>query len=197
MAIDIQHHSDNLQHLGQKITEVEKLLKSSRDSQLSLNENVDDIRSKLSKLSESYESIAKERESTGTELQRNERDRLLLSELWNVLKVHQGCVSSREDKGQPLQEMIDDKKREIKKLHEDLQHKEHDLELVQQAKLLQERLSKVQAGLSAKHTEVKQLQQKNKELISAFNLEREQMQTTITLLISDREDMMVQQLLKF
>ena len=189
MAIDIQHHSDNLQHLGQKLTEVEKLLKSSRDSQLSLNENADYIRSKLSKLSENYESIAKERESTGTKLQCNERDCLLLSELQMI---------HMEDKGQPLQEMIDDKKREIKKLHEDLQQKEHDLELVQQeAKLLQERLSKVQAELSAKHKEVKQLQQKNKELISAFNLEREQMQTTITLLISDREDMMVQQLLKF
>ena len=189
LAIDIQHHSDNLQHLGQKLTELEKLLKSSRDSLLSLNENADHIRSKLSKLSENYESIAKERESTGTKLQRNERDCLLLSELQMI---------HREDKGQPLQEMIDDKKREIKKLHEDLQQKEHNLELVQQeAKLLQERLSKVQAELSAKHKEVKQLQQKNKELTSAFNLEREQMQTTITLLISDREDMMVQQLLKF
>ena len=62
LAIDIQHHSDNLQQLGQKLTDVKKLLKSSRDSQLSLYENVDHIRSRLSKLSENYESIAKERE---------------------------------------------------------------------------------------------------------------------------------------
>ena len=188
MAIDIQHHSDNLQQLGQKLTDVKKLLTFSRDSQLSLNENVDHIRSKLSKLSKNYESIAKERESTGTKLQRNEPDCLLLSELQMI---------HREEKAQPLQEMIDDKKREIKKLHEDLLQKEHDLELVQEAKLLQEQLSKVQAELSAKHEEVKQLQQKNKELLSTFNLEREQMQTTITFLISDREDMMVQQLLTF
>ena len=165
---------------------MKKLLKSSRDSQLSLK---DHIRSKLSELSENYESIAKERESTGAKLQCNEQDTLLLSELQ---RIH------REEKGQPLQEMIDDKKREIQKSHDDLLQKEHDLELVQQeAKLLQEQLSEVQAELSAKHEEVKQLQQKNKDLISTFNIEREQMQTTITFLISDREDMMVQHLLTF
>lgn len=189
MASDIHHHSDNLQEIGQRLTEVEKLLKSSRDSQVSLNEDVDHIRSKLLKLSKSYEGTAKERDSTETKLQRNERDCLLLSELQEI---------HRKDKGQPLQEMVDDKKREIKRLHEDLQQKEHDLEFVQQeAKILQEQLSKVQAQLSAKHEEVKQLQQDKKKLTSTYNIEREQMQTTITFLTSDREDMMVQQLLTF
>ena len=183
MATELSHHRDDLCQLGEKLTKVEKLLKSSRDSQVSLNESVDQIRSKLSKLGKEYEKAAIERDNTETKLQRNERDCVLLSEMQ---KVH------NEEKCQLLQEMIDDKRREIVRLKKDLQQKEQDLESVrQEAKALQEQLSEVQEKLSAKHEEVKQLQQEKKELVNNYNTEKERMQTKITFLTADREDMMV------
>ena len=183
MAAEISHHRDHLWQLRQKLTEKEKLIKSSRDSQVSLNESVDHIRSKLSKLGEEYEKAAMERDNTETKLQRNERDCVLLSEMQ---KAH------NEQKCQLLQEMIDDKRREIVRLRKDLDQKEQDLESVrQEAKALQEQLSEVQEELSAKHEEVKQLQQEKKELVNNYNTEKEQMQTKVTFLTADREDMMV------
>ena len=169
--------------LGQKLTEKDKLLKSFRDMQISLNETADHIRSKLSKLGEDYQKAAIERDNTERKLQHKERDCVLLSEMQ---KVH------NEEKCQLLQEIIDEKRREIVRLQKDLQQKEQDLESVrQEAKVLQEELSKVQEELSAKHEEVKQLQQEKKELINNYNAEKVQMQTKVTFLTADREDMMV------
>ena len=183
MATEISYHRDDLWQLGQKLTEKEKVLKSSRDSQISLNETAEHIRSKLSKLGEEYEKAAIERDNTERKLQHNERDCVLLSEMQ---KVH------NEEKCQLLQEIIDDKRREIVRLWKDLQQKEQDLESVrQEAKVLQEELSKVQEELSAKHEEVKQLQQEKKGLINNYNVEKVQMQTKVTFLTADREDMMV------
>ena len=183
MTAEISHHRDHLLQLQQRLTEKEKLIKSSRDSQVSLNESVDIIRSKLSKLGEEYEKAAIERDNTETNLQRNERDCVLLSEMQKVYN---------EEKCQLLQEMIDDKRREIVRLQKELQQKEQDLESVrQEARALQEQLSEVQEELSAKHEEVKQLQQEKKELVNNYNTEKEQMQTKVTFLTADREDMMV------
>ena len=139
--------------------------------------------SKLSKLGEEYEKAAIERDNTETKLQHNERDCVLLSEMQ---KVH------NEEKCQLLQEMIDDKRREIVRLRKELQQKEQDLESVrQEARALQEQLSEVQEELSAKHEEVKQLQQEKKELVNNYNTEKEQMQTKVTFLTAEQEDMMV------
>ena len=183
MAAEISHHRDDLWQLGQMLTEMDKLLKSSRDSQISLNGSVDHIRSKLSKLGEEYHKAAIERDNTERKLQHNERDCVLLSEMQQV---------HNEEKCRLLQEIIDDKRREIVRLQKDLQQKEQDLESVrQEAKVLQEQLSKVQEELSAKHEEVKQLQQERKELINNYNVEKVQMQTKVTFLTADREDMMV------
>ena len=183
MATEISYHRDDLWQLGQKLTEKEKVLKSSRASQISLNETADHIKSKLSKLGEEYEKAAIERDNTERKLQHNERDCVLLSEMQQV---------HNEEKYQLLQEIIDDKRREIVRLEKDLQQKEQDLESVrQEAKVLQEQLSKVQEELSAKHEEVKQLQKEKKELISNYNVEKVQMQTKVTFLTADRKDMMV------
>ena len=183
MATEISYHRDDLWQLGQKLTEKEKVLKSSRASQISLSETADHIKSKLSKLGEEYEKAAIERDNTERKLQHNERDCVLLSEMQQV---------HNEEKCQLLQEIIDDKRREIVRLQKDLQQKEQDLESVrQEVKVLQEQLSKVQQELSAKHEEVKQLQQEKKELINNYNVEKVQMQTKLTFLTADQEDMMV------
>ena len=103
--------------------EIEQLLKSSRDLQLPLNENVTDVVSKLAELSEQVKKLSQDRDNTQTKLQRNERDCVLLSEMQ---KVHD------EEKCQLLQEMIDDKRREIKRLQEELKQKDRKLEQTRQ-----------------------------------------------------------------
>ena len=166
--------------------EIEQVLKSSRDLQYPLNEKVANVVSELAKLSMKVQNLSQDRENTETKLQRNERDCMLLSDMQ---KVHD------DEKCQLLQEIIDDKKREIKQLQEELKQKEHKLERTQQeAKELQEKLSKVQDELKVIHEDVKALQKEKKELTRSYNSEREKVSKLVQsafALTSDREEMKV------
>ena len=166
--------------------EKEQLLKSLRDLQITLNGNVTSVVSELTKLSEQVQKLSQDRDNTETTLQCNERDCMLLSDMQ---KVHD------DEKCQLLQEIIDDKKREIKQLQEELKQKEHKLERTQQeAKELQEKLSKVQDELKVIHEDVKALQKEKKELTRSYNSEREKVSKLVQsafALTSDREEMKV------
>ena len=166
--------------------EIEQLLKSSRDLQLPLNENVTNVVSKLAELSEQVEKLSQDRDNTDTKLQRNERDCVLLSEMQNV---------HDEEKCQLLQEMIDDKRREIKRLQEELKQKDCNLEQARQkAKSLQEKLTKVQDELKVKHEGMKTLQREKEELMRSYNSERETVRKLVHstfALTSDRDEMKV------
>ena len=186
LTAEVQPHRNDLQQIGGRLMEIEQLLKSSRDLQLPLNENVTNVVSELAKLSKQVQKLSQERDSTETKLQRNKRDCMLLSEMQ---KVHD------DEKCQLLQEIIDDKKREIKWLQEELKQKERKLECTQQeAKELQEKLSKVQDDLKVIHEDVKALQKEKEELTRSYNSEREKVsklvQSTL-ILTSDREEMKV------
>jgi len=130
--------------------------------------------------------LSQDRTNTETKLQRFQRDCMLLSEMQ---KVHD------DEKCQLLQEIIDDKKREIKRLQEELKQKECELECTQQeAKELQEKLFKVEDELKVIHEDVKALQKEKRELTRSYNSEREKVSklvhSTFTL-TSDREEMKV------
>ena len=168
--------------------EIEQLLMSSRDLQLPLNDNVTDVIYKLADLSKQVQKLSQDRDSTETKLQRNERDCELLSEMQ---KVH-----NEETKCQLLQEMIDDKRREIKRLQEELKQKDRKLEQTRQkAKSLQEKLSKVQGELKVKHEGMKKLQKEKEELTRSYNSEKETVRKLVQstfALTSDRDEMKVQ-----
>ena len=186
LTAEVQPHRNDLQQIGGRLMEIEQLLKSSRDLQLPLNENVTNVVSELAKLSMQVQKLSQERDNTETKLQRTERDCMLLSEMQ---KVHD------DEKCQLLQEIIDEKKREIKRLQEELKQKERKLECTQQeAKELQEKLSKVQDDLKVIHEDVKALQKEKEELTRSYNSEREKVsklvQSTL-ILTSDREEMKV------
>ena len=178
---------DDLQQIGGRLVEIEQLLKSSRDLQLPLNENVTNVVSKLAELSGQVQKLSQDRENTETKLQRNERDCVLLLEMQ---MVHD------EEKCRLLQEMFNGKKREIKRLQEELKQKECKLEQTRQkATSLQEKLSKVQDELKVKHEGVKKLQKEKEELTKAYKSERENVHKLVRstfALTSDRDEMKVQ-----
>ena len=167
--------------------EKEQLLKSLRDLQITLNGNVTSVVSELTKLSEQVQKLSQDRDNTETMLQCNERDCVLLSEM---LTVH-----DNKEKCQLLQRIIDYKERKIKRLKEELNCKEYDLECTQQeAKALLMKLAEVQDELKVIHEKVKALQNEKKELTRSYNSELEKVnklvQSTFTL-TSDREEMKV------
>ena len=184
---EVQPHRDDLKQIGGRLMEIEQLLKSSRDLQLPLNENVTNVVSELAKLSMQVQKLSQDRDNTETKLQRNERDCMLLSEM---LTVHDD-----KEKCQLLQRIIDYKERKIKRLKEELKQKECKLECTQQeAKELQEKLSKVQDELKVIHEDVKALQKEKKELTRSYNSEREKVSKLVQsafALTSDREEMKV------
>ena len=186
MTSDGHPRRDDLKQIGGRLVEIEQLLKSSRDSQLPLNENVTNVVSKLAELSEQLKKLSQDKDNTETKLQRNERDCVLLSEMQ---KVHD------EEKCQLLQEIIDDKRREIKRLQEELKQKDHKLEQTRQkARSLQEKLSKVQDELKVKHEGMKTLQREKEELMRSYNSERETVRKLVQstfALTSDRDEMKV------
>ena len=182
--VEVCRHGDDLRQMGARLAKIEQLLKFLRDSQLRLNKDATSIMNKRTQLSEQVEKLSQDRDSTDTKLQRNKRDCVLLSEMQ---KVHD------EEKCQLLQEIIDDKKREIKRLEEELKQKEHHLECTQQeAKALQEKLSKVQEELKVIHEDAKKLQEEKKELTRSYNSEKEEISRSVYILTSDREAMKVQ-----
>ena len=182
MTHEVQSHRDYLQQIGGRLLEIEQLLKSSRDLQLPLNENVTSVVSELTKLSEQVQKLSQDIESTETKLQRNERDCVLLSEMQ---KVHD------EEKCKLLREIIDDKKREIKRLRKELKQKKHKLECTQQeAKELQEKLFKVQEELKLSHENVKTLQKQKEELTRSYHCEKEKVSKLVQS-TSDQEEMKV------
>ena len=183
LIAEVCRHGDDLQQMGARLAKIEQLLKFLRDSQLPLNEDATSIMNKLTELSEQVEKLSQDRDNTDTKLQRNERDCVLLSEMQ---KVHD------EEKCQLLQEIIDDKKRKIKRLKKELKQKEQDLEYTQQkAKALQERLSKVQEELKVIHEAAKKLQEEKEELTRSYNSARQDVSRLVDILTSDREGMQV------
>jgi len=186
LVAEVCRHRDDLQQIGERLMEIERRSKQSKDSQLPLKEDETSIMNKLTELSEQVQQISQDKDNTKKKLQRSKKDCILLSEMQ---KVHD------EEKCQLLQKMIDDKEREIEQLQKELKQKEHKLECAQQeAKALQKKLSKVQEELEARHEDMLKLQKEKEELIKSYNSEREIVsnlaQSTLAL-TSDRDEMKV------
>ena len=75
------YHRDEFQQLGIRLSEIEQLLKTSRDSQVPLNENVNNLMSELTKLGKEVQKIAQNKGNPESELQQRRHDSQLLSEI--------------------------------------------------------------------------------------------------------------------
>ena len=185
VSTEVHHHRDEFQQLGGRLSEIEQLLKTSRESQVPLNENVNNLVSELTKLGNEVLKLAQDRENTESELQHKQRDFQLLSEMQKDL-VH------IDEKRLLLQEIITEKKKEITRLEEELQKKEHQLQFVQKkAQAMKKELSKLQAELEGKHEEVKALLKTKEKLIVLYNAEKEEARKLLHITLSDRDEMQV------
>ena len=185
-STEVHYHRDEFKQLGGRLSEIEQLLKTSRDSQVPLNENVNNLVSELNKLGKEVLKLAQDRENTMLELQRKQHDFQLLSEMKSKDVAHS------VEKCKLLQEILTDKKKEIKRLEEELQKKEYHLQSVQQeAQTLKCKLSKLQAELEEKHEEVKNLQKEKKKLTKLSNAEKEEVKKLVHIISSDRDELKV------
>ena len=185
-STEVHYHRDEFKQLGGRLSEIEQLLKTSRDSQVPLNENVNNLMSELNKLGKEVLKLAQDRENTMLELQRKQHDFQLLSEMKSKDVAHS------VEKCQLLQEILTDKKKEIKRLEKELQKKEHHLQSVQQeAQAVKDKLSKLQTELKQKHEEVKTLQKEKEELTKLYNDEKEEAVNLLQITLSSRDEMEV------
>ena len=183
---EVHYHRDEFQQLSGRLSEIEQLLKSSRDSQVPLNENVNNLKSELNKLGKEMLKLAQDRENTMSELQRKQHDFQLLSEMKSKDVAHS------VEKCQLLQDILIDKKKEIKRLEEELQKKENQLQCVQQeAQTMKDKLSKLQAELEEKYEEVKTLQKEKEELTRSYIAEKEEVEKLVQMTLTDRNEMEV------
>ena len=183
---EVHYHRDEFKQLGGRLSEIEQLLKTSRDLQVPLNENVNSLMSELNKLGKEVLKLAQDRENTMLELQHKQHDFQLLSEMKSKDVAHS------VEKCQLLQEILTDKKKEIKRLEEELKKKEHQLQSVQQeAQAVKYNLSKLQAELEAKHEEVKTLQKEKEELTRSYITEKEEVKKLLQITLTARDEMEV------
>ena len=198
-STEVHYHRDEFQRLGRRLSEIEHLLKTSRDSQVPLNENVNSIVSELNKLGKEVQKLVQERDNAESELNRKQHEFYLLSEVRKDLVHSVEKCHLLQEKCQLLQEITYDKKKEIKRLEEELKIKDHQLQSVQhKAKVMQSQLSQLQSELKDRHEKVKNLQEEKDKLIKSYNAEREKAKKlvqTVYTLTSDREEMKVQEFL--
>ena len=179
------YNKDEFQRLGGRLSEIDQLLKTSRDSQVPLKENANTIVSELNKLGKEMQKLAQEKENTESELKRKQHDIQLFRE------IQKDLVNSVE-KCQLLQKTTNDKETEIKKLEEELKQNEYKLESVQQeAQAMKENMIKLQAQLEEKHENVIKFQKEKEELTKSYITEKEKAKQLVQIALSDRNEMEV------
>ena len=194
-STEAHYHVDEFQQLGRKLSGIEQLLKTSRDSQIPLNENVNSIVSELTKLGKEVQKLAHDRETIESELHHKQHNFYLLSEIKKDLAHSVEKCQLVEDKCQLLQQIIDKNEEEIKRLKNELQTKEHQLQSVQQeAQAMTEKLTKLQTELEEKHEEVKNLWKEKEELTRSYTAEKEEVKKLVQTTLSRRGEMEVWQL---
>ena len=125
-STEVHCHREEFQRLGGRLSEIEQLLKTSRDSQVPRNENVNSIVSELTRLGKEVEKVAHDTGNIELELQQRQRDSQLLSEMQRELAYS-------VEKCQLLQQMINKNEEEITRLKKKLEKKKKQLLSVQHA----------------------------------------------------------------
>ena len=184
-STEAHSHRDEFQQLGGRLSEIGQLLKTSRDSQVPLNEDVHNLMGELTKLGKEVQKIAQDTGNIESELQQRQHDSLLLREM-------QKDLAHSVAKCQLLQHMVNTNEEEIKRLKKKLEKKKEQLQSVQQeAQALKNELSKLQAELAEKNKEVKAFQKEKEELTRSYNAVKEEVKKLLQITLSDRGEMEV------
>ena len=184
-STEVLYDRDEFKQLGGRLSDIEQLLNTSRDSQVPLNENVNSIVSELTKLGKKMEKVAQDTGNIESELQQRQQDSQLLMEM-------QKDLAHSVEKCQLLQQMINKNEEEIKRLKKKLEKKKKKLQSVQQeAQAANGKLSELQAELEQKHEEVKSLQKEKEELTRSYNAEKEEVKKLVQITLTARDEMEV------
>ena len=183
-STEVLYDRDEFKQLGGRMSDIEQLLKTSRDSQVPLNENVNSIVSKLTKLGKEVEKVAQDTGNIELELHRRQRDSQLLSEMQRELAYS-------AEKCQLLQQMINKNEEEIKRLKKKLEKKKQLQSVQQEAQAAKDKLSELQAELEQKHEEVKTLQKEKEQLTRSYIAEKEEVKKLVQITLTDRDEMEV------
>ena len=183
-STEVLYDRDEFKQLGGRLSDIEQLLKTSRDSQVPLNENVNSIVSKLTKLGKEVEKVAQDTGNIELELHRRQRDSQLLSEMQRELAYS-------AEKCQLLQQMINKNEEEIKRLKKKLEKKKQLQSVQQEAQAAKDKLSELQAELEQKHEEVKTLQKEKEQLTRSYIAEKEEVKKLVQITLTDRDEMEV------
>ena len=190
--IELYYQRDEFQQLGGRLSKIEQDLKASRDSQVPLNENLNNIVGELTKLGKEVQKLAQERENTESELKRKEDDIQLVSGIQKDLAHSVEKCEALREKRQLLQEITNDKKTDVKRLEEELKQNKHEIESVQQkAQSMKENLFTLQAELEEKHENVMKFLKEKGELTKSYIIEKEKAKQLVQITLSDRNEMEV------
>ena len=188
-----------IKNVNVKIMGTKRRLRDSQKSEASIGENITQILHSISKLHDSMQSIAYERNTTKEKLELEKRGCQLLSEMQDVLSEVRDILAanmrdSSKKQHQQLQEnevayrillgdIIVEKRKQIENLEEELRQKNSDLQSAQhEARSLHEKLLQARAELAMKSEEVKQLQKENEELACSYNIEKEQVSKLVHIM---------------
>ena len=174
------------------MSEIEQLLKASRDSQVPLNENLNNIVCELTKVGKEMRKLAQEQENTESELKRKEDDIQLVSGIQKDLAHGVEKCQALQDKCRLLQGITNDKKTEVKRLEEELKQNKHEIESVQQkAQSMKENLFTLQAELEEEHENVMKFQKEKGKLTKSYIIEKEKAKQLVQITLSDQNEMEV------
>ena len=170
--------------LDEQLLQNKEELNASAASQKVANENLSDIKDKLSEVQDKVQRLVHEKHGIQTELKYTERDIVLLQEMKDVYKTKSEEEKERsKEKEAMLQKIIDEKNKEIVRLSKELQAKEAQLQpLYKEVNGLRVELAGRTAELLIKTKQVNELEREKDRLISTCNSER------------GRTDMLLQQM---
>ena len=160
--------------LDEQLLQNKEKLKASAASQKVANENLSDIKDKLSEVQDKVQILVHEKNNIQTELKYTEQDIVLLQEMKDVYKTKSEEEKERsKEKEAMLQKIIDEKNKEIGRLREELQAKKAQLQpLYKEVNGLRVELAGRTAELLIKTKQVNKLEREKDRLISTCNSER-------------------------
>ena len=174
---------EDVNKMDDQLKDSNKELSESQKSKQSIDDSMNQLLNSFPKLREKIRSIADERNCIKKELESKQRECQLLTEMCDMIKGKDSAYKKL------LEEKITKKQKKIKKLKEDLERKESELQAAQQrARAQQEELSDLRAQLKRKHDDMQKLQSANENLTSSCNSAREKVSELVELTLTLSSD---------
>ena len=178
MCEEIQKLRSDLKQDHKKLVDTEERLRCSQESTAKANEKTIEVMTKLEKSYENMQKISQEKNNLEMKLKIKEHE-------------YQSLCAMQEKDNQVLQKKIEQKEEKIRRLKEELQTKDAQLQsALQEAQIQRQRLLQAQKKLKKKHEEVKKLKREKEKLACSYNEQVSQL-VQMANVTTDKEEMKV------